>query len=339
MKSKLLLSQLLGLLLLVLLILFVVPKYSKIIPNELEKKVESNLKKDGIKWVDVRCQDRDITISGIAPTIEEHNRAVSLAKDVKGVRRVYDKISPRVTSPYTMDISYDGAIIKLTGYMPSMSSKKLLLDKISNQYNYSYVDEIDIGTGEPKKWSEFITNIIDEIKNFDLVTLNIVGNEVYMSGKIETEKQKTAVMQSINKFKKDNYTISSKITAMDAAAKICQEKFNTLLTKQSIKFQSNKSIIKKSNQSLLENLSDIALLCPKVNIEIIGHTDSLGDDAKNEVLSLKRAKAVTSKLFGLGISLERMKAKGMGEKQPIADNESKDGRARNRRIEFKVLGD
>ena len=63
----------------------------------------------------------------------------------------------------------------------------------------------------------------------------------------------------------------------------------------------------------------------------------MGDEKRNLKLSLERAKVVVAKLFGLGISLERMEAKGRGEKSPIADNTTDEGRAKNRRIEFKVV--
>jgi OOP family OmpA-OmpF porin len=63
----------------------------------------------------------------------------------------------------------------------------------------------------------------------------------------------------------------------------------------------------------------------------------LGNDAKNKALSLSRAKSVVAQLFGFGIPLERLVAKGVGEEKPVASNETEEGRAENRRIEFKVI--
>lgn len=337
MKSRLFYSQLFGLLLLLLLILFVVPTYTKIIPNELKQRIEKVLKKENLGWVSVRLENRDVILSGLAPTYEENKQAVWLTKNVKGVRGIENKISPMLISPYNMKVSYDGEKITLKGYMPTKERKEMLLRKISNFYGRHIIDEIDIGAGEPKAWDSFILTVAKEMQKFDLSSVNISDNVLHVSGKIGTEKARIEVERELNSFKKDGFNIHCHMVGLDASAKVCQEKFNALLGKEKIKFSSNKSFIKANNHKLLEDLSNIALLCPTVNIEIIGHTDSLGNDVKNEALSLSRAKAVTAKLFGLGIPLERLLAKGMGEKIPIATNESEDGRAKNRRIEFKVI--
>jgi outer membrane protein OmpA-like peptidoglycan-associated protein len=67
--------------------------------------------------------------------------------------------------------------------------------------------------------------------------------------------------------------------------------------------------------------------------EIVGHTDSIGDDAYNMDLSKRRAHAVTEYLRGKGIKLaDRFEATGMGETKPLADNSTEEGRAQNRRV-------
>ena len=337
MKSKIFYSQLFGLLLLLLLILLVVPQYSKIIPKELKQRVEKKLAEKNLNWVSVRVKNRDVTLSGLAPSLKENKQAVLLSKSIYGVRTINNKISPMLVFPYTMDIFYDGKKIRLKGYMPSKKSKRILLQQMSNFYGENIVDEIDIGAGEPKAWDKFILTTAKEMKNFVLSSVNISNKTLHVSGKIETEEERKKVEEELNAFSSKGYDIHCHMVALDAPAKVCQSKFNTLLSKQKIEFQSNKSLVKSSNNKLLTALSDIALLCPNVNIEIIGHTDSLGNDTKNQTLSLSRAKSVVAKLFGLGIPLERLKAIGMGEKKPIASNATKEGRAKNRRIEFKVL--
>ena len=337
MKSKLFYSQLFGLLLIFLLILLVVPKYTKIIPNELKQRIEKQLEKENLGWVSVRVKDRDVTLSGLAPTFEENKQAVWLTKSVKGIRIIDNKISPMLISPYNMKISYDGKNIKLKGYMPTKERKSILIEKVSTYYGRNIIDEIDIGAGEPKAWDGFILTVAKEMQKFDLSSVVISDKVLHVSGKIGTEEARVKVEKSLNSFTDKGFKIHCHMVALDASARVCQEEFNRLLGKEKIKFQSNKSFIKTSNNKLLEALSDISLLCPNVNIEIIGHTDSLGNNDKNKALSLSRAKSVTAKLFGLGIPLERLLAKGMGETKPIASNETKEGRAKNRRIEFKVI--
>ncbi|MCX7862103.1 MAG: OmpA family protein [Bacteroidales bacterium] len=75
----------------------------------------------------------------------------------------------------------------------------------------------------------------------------------------------------------------------------------------------------------------------KVTVEIAAHTDNIGDDKKNMELSQKRAEKVVEYCISKGIKKERLIAKGYGETQPIAFNGDEEGRAMNRRIEFKVI--
>jgi len=89
--------------------------------------------------------------------------------------------------------------------------------------------------------------------------------------------------------------------------------------------------------ALLDNIADIVSRCPGMVIEIGGHTDSDGSDATNLRLSERRALAVAEYLQALGIPDDRFVIRGYGESQPIVANDSSDNKARNRRIEFKVV--
>jgi len=70
----------------------------------------------------------------------------------------------------------------------------------------------------------------------------------------------------------------------------------------------------------------------------VGHTDSVGGDAYNQKLSVKRADAVKAYLTSKGFDASRVYTEGKGEAQPVADNKSKEGRAKNRRVEIEVVG-
>ena len=70
----------------------------------------------------------------------------------------------------------------------------------------------------------------------------------------------------------------------------------------------------------------------------VGHTDSVGTDAYNQKLSERRAAAVKAYLVSKGIAANRVYTEGKGEKSPVADNKTKEGRAKNRRVEIEVVG-
>ena len=78
-----------------------------------------------------------------------------------------------------------------------------------------------------------------------------------------------------------------------------------------------------------------------INLEVIiavGHTDSRGSDAYNQKLSVRRSEAVKAYLVSKGIEKNRVYNEGKGEKQPVADNKTKEGMAKNRRVEIEVVG-
>ena len=87
----------------------------------------------------------------------------------------------------------------------------------------------------------------------------------------------------------------------------------------------------------LERLTKLLNDVPTLKIEISGHTDSKGADDYNKKLSDNRAKSVVDYLLKTGIATDRLTYKGYGEEQPVASNDTEEGRQQNRRTEFKVL--
>ncbi len=103
-------------------------------------------------------------------------------------------------------------------------------------------------------------------------------------------------------------------------------------------FDFDKSVLKPAGKAKLD---DLVSKVKGINLEVIiavGHTDSVGTDAYNQKLSVRRAEAVKAYLVTKGIEKNRIYTEGKGEKQPVADNKTKEGRAKNRRVEIEVVG-
>jgi OmpA-OmpF porin, OOP family len=103
-------------------------------------------------------------------------------------------------------------------------------------------------------------------------------------------------------------------------------------------FDFDKAVIKPEGKSKLDDISNKA---KGVNLEVviaIGHADSVGSDAYNQRLSVRRAESVKAYLVSKGIEANRVYTEGKGEKQPVAENKTADGRAKNRRVEIEVIG-
>ena len=103
-------------------------------------------------------------------------------------------------------------------------------------------------------------------------------------------------------------------------------------------FDFDKAVIKPEGKSKLDDISNKT---KGVNLEVviaIGHADSVGSDAYNQRLSVRRAESVKAYLVSKGVEANRVYTEGKGEKQPVADNKTKEGRAKNRRVEIEVIG-
>ena len=103
-------------------------------------------------------------------------------------------------------------------------------------------------------------------------------------------------------------------------------------------FDFDKAVLKAEGKAKLD---DLVGKVKSISLEVIiavGHTDSVGGDPYNQKLSVKRSEAVKAYLVSKGIEKNRVYTEGKGEKQPVADNKTKEGRAKNRRVEIEVVG-
>ena len=103
-------------------------------------------------------------------------------------------------------------------------------------------------------------------------------------------------------------------------------------------FDFDKAVLKPAGKA---SLDDLVSKLKDINLEVIiavGHTDSVGTDEYNQKLSVRRAEAVKAYLQSKGVESNRVYTEGKGEKQPVADNKTAAGRAKNRRVEIEVVG-
>lgn len=103
-------------------------------------------------------------------------------------------------------------------------------------------------------------------------------------------------------------------------------------------FDFDKSVIKPAAKASLDSLVGKVKSLTLEVIVAVGHTDSIGTDAYNQKLSIRRAEAVKKYLVSQGIEAKRIYVEGKGESQPVADNKTKEGRAKNRRVQIEAIG-
>jgi OOP family OmpA-OmpF porin len=106
---------------------------------------------------------------------------------------------------------------------------------------------------------------------------------------------------------------------------------------QGITFETDKDIIRRSSEPILSQALQVLTDFPDVRLQVQGHTDDQGDDEYNRDLSQRRSESVVRWFVERGIDAGRLEPQGYGEAQPIADNGTETGRAKNRRVEFQLI--
>jgi OOP family OmpA-OmpF porin len=117
----------------------------------------------------------------------------------------------------------------------------------------------------------------------------------------------------------------------------CETRFSVISTTGAIYFKSGSADLDAASDPLLNSVADIANRCPSVKIAVDGHTDTTGNSTANQTLSQARAQSVVTYLVAHGVAQARITATGFGDTKPVASNATDEGRAKNRRIEFRVV--
>jgi outer membrane protein OmpA-like peptidoglycan-associated protein len=127
-------------------------------------------------------------------------------------------------------------------------------------------------------------------------------------------------------------------TVGDSGATITNTGSSLIVTlPEAITFDTDSTFVRGSLQNTLNDLSNNLQKYPNSIVEVIGHTDNVGDPSYNQNLSARRAQAVSSILVNNNIPSHRIRAYGRGETSPAADNQSSTGRAQNRRVEIVIV--
>ena len=126
---------------------------------------------------------------------------------------------------------------------------------------------------------------------------------------------------------------SAEGVAVDALG--CAETARIVL--RGVNFKTDSDELTPESLSILDGVSSTLSQNPQIRVMVAGHTDSDGDDAYNKDLSQRRAQSVVDYLTSRGVEGNNMIAKGYGEEQPVADNDTPEGKAANRRVELNRL--
>jgi outer membrane protein OmpA-like peptidoglycan-associated protein len=163
-----------------------------------------------------------------------------------------------------------------------------------------------------------------------------VGNDnsVLLTGRVATDELKNEIGEMVKKI----YGVRKVINNLEAGPgkEKIEEQIVNILRLQNIYFDFNSARIRPESYPSIDKIANIFKEYPDIKVSIDGHTDSIGSVPYNQKLSEARAASVKNALVERGINPARLGSKGFGKSKPVADNKTPEGRAENRRIEFKV---
>lgn len=228
------------------------------------------------------------------------------------------------------------APILVTGTVPDESTKAGLLARLRDVYGQQrVVDQLSVGSvATPANWSDYVQRLIGP--NLKLVSggqLKVDGNNIGLRGEVATEGQRQQIASEIAANLNPTYVVNNGLRV--AASQ--QGVLDAALANRIIEFESGKATLTEAGKSILDQMAVALQKLKGVRVEVIGHTDNAGSRAGNLSLSQARADAVKGYVVGRGIQAGLISALGEGPDRPVADNATPEGRARNRRIEFRVI--
>jgi len=228
------------------------------------------------------------------------------------------------------------APIVVSGTVADDASKAALLARLRAVYGAErVVDQLAVGrVSAPPNWNEHVARLIGP--NLKLVTrgqLQIDGTSVSLRGDVASEAQKQQIASELALNLDPSYTVNNGLRV----AVTEQGTLDAALANRIIEFESGKAALTDSGKNILDQMSVALLRLKDKKVEVIGHTDNAGSRAGNLSLSQARAEAVKAYVVGRGVNPEMVSVSGEGPDRPVADNRTPEGRARNRRIEFKVV--
>jgi OOP family OmpA-OmpF porin len=228
------------------------------------------------------------------------------------------------------------APIVVTGTVADEQSKAALLARLRAVFGAErVVDQIAVGTvATPANWNDSLQKLIGpDLKLISRGQLKVDGNNISLRGDVANEAQRQQIAGALAASLDATYTVNNGLRVVDSEQGI----LDATLANRIIEFESGQATLTDSGKAILDQMSVALLRLKDRRVEVIGHTDNAGSRAGNLSLSQARAQAVKDYVVGRGVRPELVTVSGEGPDRPVADNRTPEGRARNRRIEFKVV--
>ena len=288
--------------------------------------------------------DRHLVLSG---TTDNYQLAQNLPGEVKAAVGKTCEADARIefTGELKANLTWKAAraqngMVTLEGEVPDEAARAAVFDTAQRLFPGTNISEaMTIANAPPEPWLSAAKAGMAELARLRRGEVTIAASDLTIKGLAEDESTAEAVRGAVRNALPGGFKGTPDIQVMSAterAADDCQDLMRQTTAKGTINFDRASADITSDSSETLRELAEIANECQQFHIEIEGHTDSEGTDERNQRLSDRRAEAVAEFLSRSGVDPTRLTTIGYGASKPVADNQSAEGRARNRRIEFIV---
>ncbi|CAG9211054.1 Outer membrane protein [Paraburkholderia tropica] len=237
------------------------------------------------------------------------------------------------STPAPMD-NAPGQVV-VGGKVPDEATHAAVLQRLRDTYGAgNVVDQIEVGdVATPPNWSSNVQKLIGSpLKQIHKGQLKIDGTQIDVRGEVGNEAQRQQIASDMANALNPTYTIRNGLRVSASE----QGLLDQTLANRTIEFETGSATLAPEGRAILDQMAAVLAKMNTRTVEIIGHTDNSGNRASNIALSQARADAVKGYLVAKGISPQQLTTNGVGPDQPVASNDTSDGRARNRRIEFRA---
>ena len=289
----------------------------------------------------ITISDTKVSLFGMARDLGGRE---AIAAALKNLPEGFMVVANDVKAPPYVFQAYKDPVaqtLTLTGYVPDNNVHAAIAAAAGRKFfSEKVVDNLKASIGAPTSFVNAVVPALGALSRLSTGTLVVTDREVKLSGDALYDAAVAQMRASLARDFPQGWQAKADISVKPAAAPVdptvCQQLFSESLANGKIRFESGRATIDPDSAGLLDRLIEIAMRCPTADIEIAGHTDADGEDASNQTLSEKRAQAVLDYLVKAGLPASRFTAMGYGSSQPVASNDTDEGKAQNRRIDFLV---
>ena len=228
------------------------------------------------------------------------------------------------------------AKVVASGTVPDEAARAAILGKLRDLYGAANVmDRLEVGgVVPPPNWTDYMTKLLNpNLQQVHKGQVQVNGTQVAIKGNVANEALRQQVVSAMATSLNPTYTVDNGLVVAGGSAQTVLDK---TLSNRVVEFESGSANLTPIGRAILDEMAAAIKQIGTPKVQVIGHTDSSGNRLANVGLSLARANTVRAYLIEKGIPADSLSAVGSGPDLPVMTNDTAEGRAKNRRIEFRL---